>query len=242
MTYFSGYWSVEIKRRISPPRQTLWLVVILSAAIHAAILFFYLPVTQARLPLESSWGSVSVQLVASTPKTISRPVPEKKSGGQPKPKETVREPVPEPEIRNEVTPPPVAVAAEAMPEPQEAVTEVLSEPSAAARPSTGSRSGNDQEIQFSVPAYSSNPKPEYPLAAQRAGSEGRVLLRVVVSETGDAVSLSVEKSSGYRILDLAAERAVMKWKFIPASRGRTNISSICVVPIRFNLQEGVKIE
>ncbi len=93
-----------------------------------------------------------------------------------------------------------------------------------------------------APIYARNPKPDYPMAAQRAGSEGRVLVRVVVSETGAASSLSIEKSSGYRILDLAAERAVMKWKFIPASRGRTNISSVCVVPIRFNLQEGVQIE
>lgn len=92
------------------------------------------------------------------------------------------------------------------------------------------------------PLYASNPKPEYPLSAQRLLQQGRVILKVVVSEWGHVLDLGVDKSSGYRMLDQAAERAVRAWKFIPARRGEMAVTSTCVVPITFDMRNGVEVE
>lgn len=114
-------------------------------------------------------------------------------------------------------------------------------PSAEALPSGESAEGN-QEIRVAIPMYSHNPPPEYPIDARRRWAEGMVLLRVRVSETGEVVSVAVDKTSGYSSLDAAAQEAVQGWKFIPASRGSTPVQSVCVVPIEFSLKTGVRVK
>lgn len=268
MTYFSDSWAYEVRSRVSNPNWTVGLTAMISIAIHCIFLFYILPFTPAQIPIESSFGQVSLQLVASKSPAAQNPRP---PAAQPAkkmvepPKEIVREiaPAPVPAPIPAPIPEPVAQVVTAEPareiqeiqeqnqdvqEPERAPAEPVSvSPSesvsdAAQPPSTGGQSNADQEIQFSSPVYSTNPKPEYPLAAQRAWNEGRVTLRVSVSETGDVMSLSVDQSSGYRILDLAAERAVKKWKFSPARRGRDPIRSECLVPITFHLRKGVSLE
>ena len=83
--------------------------------------------------------------------------------------------------------------------------------------------------------YGSNPKPKYPGIATRRGWEGTVRLLVRVSTEGDSEEVTVQHSSGYDVLDEAAIEAVEKWKFIPAKRGDTPVSSSVVVPINFVL-------
>jgi outer membrane transport energization protein TonB (TC 2.C.1.1.1) len=62
-----------------------------------------------------------------------------------------------------------------------------------------------------------------------------VRLLVNVSVEGDSEEITVQRSSGYDVLDEAAIEAVEKWKFIPAKRGDTPVSSSVVVPINFVL-------
>lgn len=274
MTYFSESWAYDVRARLSNPKWTVGLTGVVSVVIHCIFLFFVLPFTPAQIPIDESFGQVSIQLVASKPPSSkkSRPaVVETPQKMVEPPKEIVKEiapaPIPAPvapvvpvvaampvqEIQEQVPEPsqtepePAAEVVSAAPIPE--ATELAESPAdplpvtaSDAQPSTGSQSNNDQEIQVSAPLYSSNPKPVYPLAAQRAWNEGRVVLRVSVSETGDVISLSVDKSSGYRILDMAAERAVKKWKFIPARRGHSTIRSECIVPITFHLGKGVSLE
>jgi protein TonB len=83
--------------------------------------------------------------------------------------------------------------------------------------------------------YGSNPKPKYPGIATSRGWEGTVHLLVNVSAAGDSEEVTVQRSSGYDVLDEAAVEAVEKWKFIPAKRGETPVSSSVVVPINFVL-------
>lgn len=84
--------------------------------------------------------------------------------------------------------------------------------------------------------YLDNPKPLYPHASRRLGEEGKVVLRVFVSADGDAKRVEVKHSSGFQRLDLAAEEAVSRWRFVPAKRGEQAVTAWVVVPIVFSLK------
>lgn len=84
--------------------------------------------------------------------------------------------------------------------------------------------------------YDRNPKPEYPRIARSRGWQGKVLLRVEVSVDGLSAAVKIEQSSGYDILDESALDAVKEWRFIPAKRGDTPVSSSVIVPIVFSLR------
>lgn len=95
------------------------------------------------------------------------------------------------------------------------------------------------ELQVEPPkygaAYLNNPAPEYPALARRKGEQGRVLLKVLVSETGLAQKVQIDTSSGYNSLDQSAVEAVKKWSFIPARRSNQAVSAYVLVPIKFSL-------
>ena len=83
--------------------------------------------------------------------------------------------------------------------------------------------------------YLRNPPPVYPAEAKRNGQQGVALFRVVVNAGGHAESVTLIKTSGYRILDNSALGAVRKWKFHPATIGGVKVSSTVKVPVRFTL-------
>jgi protein TonB len=80
------------------------------------------------------------------------------------------------------------------------------------------------------------PQPRYPLSARRMGIVGRVLLRVQVDAQGRVKATQIATSSGFDVLDEAAKKAVMRWKFAAASRSGRSIASWVRVPIRFRMQ------
>ncbi|MFP5394106.1 MAG: energy transducer TonB [Gammaproteobacteria bacterium] len=83
--------------------------------------------------------------------------------------------------------------------------------------------------------YLKNPAPEYPIQAQERGQQGRVILKVHVLASGKPDSVTVEKSTGFKILDDAAVKAVQSWSFDPAKRGSTPIDGWVKVPLSFAL-------
>lgn len=85
-------------------------------------------------------------------------------------------------------------------------------------------------------AYRRNPAPVYPPLARREKQEGLVLLRVEVSEEGVALRVEVEQSSGHRLLDAAALKAVHAWRFEPARAAGRPVKANAQVPIRFKLE------
>lgn len=85
--------------------------------------------------------------------------------------------------------------------------------------------------------YADNPQPSYPAIALRQGLQGRVMLRVHVTEEGISATVMIERSSGYEILDESAVEAVKQWRFNPAKRGETAIASSVIVPIVFILED-----
>jgi periplasmic protein TonB len=84
-------------------------------------------------------------------------------------------------------------------------------------------------------SYLNNPAPDYPAMSRRAGEEGRVVMKVLVSAEGLAEDVQIEKSSGSERLDNAAMDAVKKWRFIPAKKNNQPLSAYVLVPMKFSL-------
>lgn len=93
--------------------------------------------------------------------------------------------------------------------------------------------------QFNQPVYGveglSNPKPRYPYLSRVNSEEGKVVLQVYVSRTGDVSRIEIQQSSGHHRLDKAAQKAVGKWKFKPAQIAGLATAGTVQVPITFVL-------
>ncbi len=100
--------------------------------------------------------------------------------------------------------------------------------------SVASRSGEVAADYRSVAFF--NPPPVYPLSARRRGVEGQVLLRVRLSAEGRAISVAIQRSSGFADLDKAALIAVERWRFRPAEADGRAVEGVVDVPISFQLQ------
>lgn len=83
------------------------------------------------------------------------------------------------------------------------------------------------------PDFSMNSPPRYPAEAVRNGWEGEVLLRIAVAPDGHVSQVSVEKSSGYEVLDQAALKAVRLWKGVPATQAGQPVAVVRLMPVRF---------
>ena len=57
------------------------------------------------------------------------------------------------------------------------------------------------------------PPPRYPSRARRHGLQGRVVLLVRVGAGGVVTAIQIDHSSGHRLLDRAALKAVRRWRF-----------------------------
>lgn len=88
-----------------------------------------------------------------------------------------------------------------------------------------------------IPAYHSNPPPEYPSLARQRRWQGVVWLQVGVLATGEVSDVQVESSSGHAVLDRSATRSVGRWRFAPATRGGVPVASRVRLPVHFVLQE-----
>ncbi|MBM3480773.1 MAG: TonB family protein [Alphaproteobacteria bacterium] len=80
-----------------------------------------------------------------------------------------------------------------------------------------------------------NSAPSYPVSARRTGREGRAVLRVVVTITGEGREVRIAESSGTPSLDEAALAAVRQWRFTPARRGGEAAEDVVLVPVSFTL-------
>lgn len=212
----------------------LLLILVLSLHLWAAIWMLQPAeaVTKAQpMIMEVSLIAAPSQQAAAAPAVQPKPEEPKK----PPEKKPVKPKKPVTRKQMEL-PKPKAMADELLPAP----TKVESVPSPVA-PSAASKVSSKTtdaapftEANFNA-NYGSNPKPKYPSVATSRGWEGVVHLLVKVSVEGDSEEVTVQRSSGYDVLDEAAVEAVEKWKFIPAKRGDTPIASSVIVPINFIL-------
>jgi protein TonB len=61
-------------------------------------------------------------------------------------------------------------------------------------------------------------KPEYPKASLMNEEQGTVVLNLLVHQDGSVSDSKVEKSSGFKNLDKAAQKALAACKFKPAAK------------------------
>ena len=75
---------------------------------------------------------------------------------------------------------------------------------------------------------------QYPSIARQAGIEGTVVVKVVVTASGNPESPEVLKSPS-EVLDKAAIEAVMKQKFKPGKQRGRAVPTYMAIPVRFRL-------
>lgn len=80
-----------------------------------------------------------------------------------------------------------------------------------------------------------NPLPIYPVAARRAGREGRVVVLVRIMANGECAEAEIAESSGTPSLDEAAKATVRHWRFIPATHAGQRMETTLRVPVSFRL-------
>lgn len=214
-----------------------------SVAIHAAVLS--LGPRFARPPIPPA-TMLEVTLVKPSPLPVAPP--ERKAVALPEPRqpEPQRRPAPRPTPTHAPEPaaPKIPVPVLALPEPSTPAASAFAGP--AARPQGPAsapavpRSPPPVRLAVAPPSFSAaylrNPAPRYPLAARRAGEQGTVMLRVLVSPDGQPARVELEDSSGSAHLDSAAVEAVKRWRFTPARRSSETVEGWVLVPIVFRLE------
>lgn len=85
------------------------------------------------------------------------------------------------------------------------------------------------------PQLIENRPPDYPPQAVADRLQGMVLLRIHISSTGNVARAEIIQSTGHPLLDAAAVRAVVSWRFIPARRHGKAVPATVRLPVRFSL-------
>jgi protein TonB len=123
---------------------------------------------------------------------------------------------------------PAVAAAPPMPEPPAAAPVAPAAPPAPAAP-TPPKTVSGVE-------YVRPPQPDYPPISKRMGEEGKVMLRVLVSERGHPEKVDIQKSSGFTRLDEAARQAAMQALFKPHLDDGKPAAVYALIPINFSIQ------
>lgn len=217
-------------RRSSAPRRTHRLDPTRIAAetgalvLHgAALLLLLAPLSPALDTTGNTPPPDVIWLEQIKPKAVPQPPEEVEVRRRPTAQPTIARAIPDP---LPIAPDPIVV-----PQPGDSaidvpvVADAIPESASAAEPLEGAHL-----------AYVAAPPPPYPPQALRAQLTGTVLLRVVVDAEGRPIEVTVERSSGHRLLDAAARRQVLaKWRFRPAQRDGRAVPAIGRVPIAFTL-------
>lgn len=157
------------------------------------------------------------EIVLFTPEA-PKPPPPPPEPPQPKQKTVAPPKVVAPPVEVEVAqePPPDTVQATVEADP------VPAEPGPTAPEAPPSPSTNSGEM-FSAALADANAcaKPDYPAAAARNGETGTVSLALLIGTDGRVTDSKVQKSSGSRDLDRAAQRALSLCQFKPAMANGT---------------------
>jgi protein TonB len=174
------------------------------------------------------------------PPKIELPKPLPMAKALPPPQPPVAPPEPQPAIVAPVNPTPSPTAITLPPAPAVPTPAPITvAPAPAPAPSTPAPVAAAEPAPISPPrfdaAYLNNPPPAYPTLSRRSGEQGKVMLRVRVTEEGRAAEVDVKTSSGSARLDEAAQAAVRQWRFVPAKQGDVAVGAWVLVPLVFKL-------
>ena len=79
-------------------------------------------------------------------------------------------------------------------------------------------------------------KPSYPRRAVDLDQKGTVVVRALVDTDGNPATIEIWESSGFPMLDRAAEQAVRQWRFRPATMNTRPTEAWVQVAVHFNLR------
>jgi len=96
-------------------------------------------------------------------------------------------------------------------------------------------SSNKRVVRKTVPLIREQTRPRYPPVAIRRGYQGTVVVSFTINENGRVENLLVAESSGHRILDRAAIKAVRGWVFNSQSQSNKDVNTLFEVPVTFQL-------
>jgi periplasmic protein TonB len=80
-----------------------------------------------------------------------------------------------------------------------------------------------------------NPSPEYPEMAIFLGYQGTAIVRIKVSAKGLNKGVEILRSSGHKMLDQSAAKALRNWRFTPSKRGSSLADESVVITVIFTL-------
>lgn len=89
---------------------------------------------------------------------------------------------------------------------------------------------------YQPPVFLVRENPVYPEAAQAAGLQGKVTVKVYISPRGEVKSTEIIESSGSVILDEAALRAAQSSRFNPAEKDHQPVDAEATASYRFELR------
>lgn len=189
--------------------------------------------------LQSGMLHSAVQAVMPEPVMVTfvtPPPPPPESKPQPKTVEVAKAPTVAPpplpqlniQVENTITLPPPAprVAQEAPATPASAPAA----PPAPPAPPVPATPRTVQGVEYVRP-----PALVYPSVSKRLGETGVVMLRVLISEKGQAEQVQIHKSSGFTNLDEAGRQAAMRALFKPYVEDGKAVPVYVLVPINFQL-------
>ena len=131
----------------------------------------------------------------------------------PVPQPRIVAPIPDVVVEQQPVEPTVQASAEANPAPADPGPVAPPSPAAApAAPGTGIRTAVLADANACA-------RPDYPARSARNGDTGTVELALLVGTDGTVTSSRVQRSSGFRELDRAAQQALSLCKFKPAMEG-----------------------
>ena len=79
-------------------------------------------------------------------------------------------------------------------------------------------------------------RPVYPIQSQSAGIEGTVLLRAVISTSGDLIGLTVLNTAEADLAKAAID-AVGQWKYQPTLLNGVPVEVVTTVTVNFRLEQ-----
>ncbi len=170
---------------------------------------------------------------------IAAPAPPKPEPLPPPPPKPVplpkRPPRPAPLVTAAPSPAPAPFVA--APPPPEPVTEAPAPPPADPAPAPPAPAPAPKVIPASAVQYLTAPELNYPAMSQRMGETGKVMVRVYISQSGEASEVQVHKGSGFKRLDEEAVRAVRKARFKPYTENGLPTAGWAFIPLSFDLEK-----
>jgi TonB family protein len=96
--------------------------------------------------------------------------------------------------------------------------------------------GNNYPDNVNPPELLEFQRPTYPKNLRERDIEGKVILKIFIDKEGKVQEIQIFESSGYKMFDQIAIKAVRQWRFKPARKGNQQRGSWVLIPINFQIK------